>query len=1070
MNVTARRPRRHVFRLRALCAAIAQIALGAAAQAAPTGANVTLGAATIGQSGRVTTVAQSSQKVAINWQGFGIAGNETVNFVQPNAAAVALNRVVGNEASVIAGLLHANGQVFLINSAGVLFTKGSSVQVGGLVASTLDLGDADFAAGRYAFKGAAKPGAAVVNDGTLTAADAGYVALLGATVQNSGVIVATRGTVALQAGNAVRLEFAGDMLAGVTIDEGALAALVENHGAILADGGRVLLTAKAADALLASRVNLDGIVQARTLGELKGEIVATADGGTASIDGTLDASAPLSGSGGSIETSGASVRIADSAQITTRAAHGSTGLWLVDPDGFTIGAGGDISATLLGNLLASNNIKLESTRGAGADGHLNVNDAVSWQGDTTLTLAATKDININAAVTASGDRAGLVLDAGRNIEIAAPVLLSGAHAALAMNTGGFADTGVVADGGDYRIHQLTTNADGSVTVNAASVTLSGADASLSINGTPYTLIHSMAGLAAISPAVLDDAGQPVLDPDTGFNSFRTATDNYAIAQDLDASGKSYAGPVVSALTGSLAGLGHAINGLTVTATTLNAGGQYEPAALIGNFSNGDTDPANRPTLRDLRLTDVNITGGMAAAGLVSFSFGNISDVFVSGTVNGVQPVAGIAGISVGNIDDAHVDVTLLALAGGSNVGGIAGMNYGQLSNSTAVGNIRVSSIDLPDGGITPGLYIGGLAGSNYGVISNSRSGMNIFAHNSLIVGGLVGENLAFDTDHGVITNSTATGSVTAEWTNTQLNGYSYGGLVGDNTGGSIVNGHASGTVTVTAITVDANGVPWTISDVGGLVGSNGTNFGSGGTVTGSTSSSAVVANGSVFNVGGGVGLNFDGALDGVHASGSVTAGAASQAVGGLVGNNTLGSIGNSSATGNVTGGDRVGGLAGVNGNSGVGSIANSSATGSVRGNDGKPGALVGSNDGSISGSSYHDIAAEAAAQAAADAAAAAAAAKAAEEAAAVKAAADAAAKAARLIADVQAVQQQQQGQRTPAGTPPAMPATPASRAALGANIVISDAPAYSATVRSIEVDGEVFELEDDRAKAPVHGK
>ena len=91
--------------------------------------------------------------MAIDWQSFSIGKGNTVNFVQPSASAVALNRVLGSDVSVIQGALNANGQVFLINPNGVLFSPSAQVNVGSLVASTLSISNADFMAGNYRFEG-----------------------------------------------------------------------------------------------------------------------------------------------------------------------------------------------------------------------------------------------------------------------------------------------------------------------------------------------------------------------------------------------------------------------------------------------------------------------------------------------------------------------------------------------------------------------------------------------------------------------------------------------------------------------------------------------------------------------------------------------------------------------------------------------------------------------------------------------------------------------------------------------------------------------------------------------------
>jgi filamentous hemagglutinin family protein len=93
------------------------------ASAAPSGGEVTSGTASISQSGTVTNIDQSTSKASINWTDFSIAANETVNFNQPNSSSITLNRVVGNEKSIIDGALNANGQVWILNSNGVLFNS-----------------------------------------------------------------------------------------------------------------------------------------------------------------------------------------------------------------------------------------------------------------------------------------------------------------------------------------------------------------------------------------------------------------------------------------------------------------------------------------------------------------------------------------------------------------------------------------------------------------------------------------------------------------------------------------------------------------------------------------------------------------------------------------------------------------------------------------------------------------------------------------------------------------------------------------------------------------------------------
>lgn len=299
-RATARNPR---FALKALAVSL-MLAFGANVFALPVGGVVAEGGAGISSGAGSTTINQTSQNVAINWQSFSIGVGEAVQFVQPNSSSVALNRVLGPDPSSILGSLSANGKVFLLNPNGVLFGRGAQVNVGGLVASTLNMSDGDFMAGRYHFAGNSK--ATVLNQGSINA-PGGYVALLGAEVGNDGIILARLGTVALAAGSEMTLDVAGDGLLNVTVSQGAVDALVQNGGLIQADGGQVLLTAKAAGNLLQSAVNNTGVIQAQTIENRNGTIRLTGDmqGGTMTIGGTLDVSGSGAGqTGGKVTVTG----------------------------------------------------------------------------------------------------------------------------------------------------------------------------------------------------------------------------------------------------------------------------------------------------------------------------------------------------------------------------------------------------------------------------------------------------------------------------------------------------------------------------------------------------------------------------------------------------------------------------------------------------------------------------------------------------------------------------------------------------------------------------------------------
>ncbi len=199
-------------RAKPIIAALASVLIAQAANSAfaappapstlPTGGQIVAGQAIISQNGNAMTINQGSNKAILNWNSFSIGSQASVNFQQPSSNSIALNRVLGSDPSAIYGSLHANGQVFLVNPSGVLFGQGAHVDVGGMVASTLNIGNNDFLSGNNRFTRDGATGA-VVNQGELIGK---YIALLAPEVRNEGVIVASQGTVALAAGQGRSLE------------------------------------------------------------------------------------------------------------------------------------------------------------------------------------------------------------------------------------------------------------------------------------------------------------------------------------------------------------------------------------------------------------------------------------------------------------------------------------------------------------------------------------------------------------------------------------------------------------------------------------------------------------------------------------------------------------------------------------------------------------------------------------------------------------------------------------------------------------------------------------------------
>ncbi len=377
--------------------------------ALPTGGQVVGGQGSISSAGNTLTVNQNSQNLAINWQDFSIAEGHTVNFVQPNAQAAALNRITGNNVSDIRGAINANGRVFLVNPNGVMFSSTAKVDVGALVASSLDISTSDFMAGNYSFSGSSSN--AIINQGNITVAAGGYVAMIAARIINTGTINTPQGSTLMGAGSKVTLDLGGPVK--IEVQEALLATYIEQGGAIKADGGLVYLTAKAADELASSSINHTGITEARTLTSgADGRIMLMGDmeHGQLQVAGTLDASAPNGGDGGFIETSAAHVDITDDVFVTTKASSGRTGEWLIDPVDITIAAtGGNVTGATIANALQSTDVTLD-TNGSGScsgtscsglssgNGDIFLDDDIKVTGgniDTTLTFRANRNIIVD---------------------------------------------------------------------------------------------------------------------------------------------------------------------------------------------------------------------------------------------------------------------------------------------------------------------------------------------------------------------------------------------------------------------------------------------------------------------------------------------------------------------------------------------------------------------------------------------------------------------------------------------------------------------------------------------------
>ncbi|MFI5179239.1 MAG: filamentous hemagglutinin N-terminal domain-containing protein, partial [Vicinamibacterales bacterium] len=322
-------------RVKAVLAVLLSLQLGAGLQAQsptlPDGGVVRAGAAQISSSGSTTRIDQASDRAIIDWRSFGIGAGAQVVFVQPNARSATLNRVTGEQASVILGRLDANGQILIVNPNGIVFGGGAQINVGSLVASTSNLSNTNFMAGKLIFDQPGRPGAGILNAGAMTAAEGGLVALVAPHVRNDGVIVARLGRVLLGAADTFTIDLYGDSLINLALSDihagqlhslngEPITSLINQAGTIETAGGRtVLMTARNAKNVLDNVINMSGAIKADTAVEQGGRILLLGEGGNVEVSGSMSA---RGATGGSVEVLGDKVHLASTAAVDAGGANG----------------------------------------------------------------------------------------------------------------------------------------------------------------------------------------------------------------------------------------------------------------------------------------------------------------------------------------------------------------------------------------------------------------------------------------------------------------------------------------------------------------------------------------------------------------------------------------------------------------------------------------------------------------------------------------------------------------------------------------------------------------------------
>ena len=498
----------------------------------PVGPAVVSGTASFATAGKSLTVTNSPSAI-INWQGFSIGTGEATRFVQQSAASAVLNRVVGQDPSAILGTLSSNGRVFLLNPNGILFGAGSRVDVAGLVASTLNLSNQDFLAGRLNFE-AGPVANSIVNYGNVETPAGGRVYLIAPNIENHGVISTPQGQTLLAAGKSVQLVEADVPNLRVEIQAGGEAL---NVGQILAEGGSA--------GIYAGLINQRGIVRADSATrDAAGNIVFRAsdkvilDSGsvTSASSGSIAINADVVIHTGTVDVSGAS-----GGSIVMQARN-VLSAGRLNADG-TAGAGGSVSVEASGRILqtAAAHVSADGTGGDGGAVTLQAQERVFGSGLLSATgsgkggeikVLAGDIVLLGAAIDASGNAGGGTILVGGDFQGRNPAVPNATTTSINFSTTLKADALATGDGGkvivwsdnDTKFYGTISARGGAQSGNGGFMEISGkenltmggfADAGAP-NGTPGTLLLDPKNI------IIDSAGGgggvtsiPLVEPNPG---------------------------------------------------------------------------------------------------------------------------------------------------------------------------------------------------------------------------------------------------------------------------------------------------------------------------------------------------------------------------------------------------------------------------------------------------------------------------------------------------------------------------------------------------------------------------
>ena len=863
----------------------------------PTGGTVARGTATISQTvtaqAAAMVVNQSSQRAVINWNTFNLGSAASINFVQPNAQSVTLNRVNDSNPSQIFGRITANGQVFLTNASGVYFSRSSSVDVGAITATTHSISDDNFMSGKYVFERNGATGK-VINEGNITAALGGYVALLAPEVQNAGVVVARAGTVAMAAGELITLNIDGaGSLAGITTTPSAIASLVENKLAVLAPDGQIILSAVAMDKLQAGVVKNSGSLEANSLVNKGGKILLEGDdivmdrnsrieakgrtgGGVVLVGGdwqgsgdvrqatkvtmeagaTIDASATDNGDGGKVVLwsdihNANSVTQVNGSIYAKAGPNGGDGGQVetsghqVDIAGALVNAGADQGqggSWLLDpydyTIGATEVTTIQGSLNTGTSFTVDTTNATSGNSTTIAGSSGTGTITVSSAISkTAGAATTLTLNAANNIVINAGISSTYNSLSLNMTAGGsISGTGNLAlNGGTATFNQATDGTySGFLAGTNTSLTKLGAG-TLTLSGTGMTYT----GATTISAGAIK-AGTA-----TPFSTSAVTVNSGAA---LDLNGQSF-----STNTGNLTINGSGINGGGALINSSATSASYGNLVKLGSNATVTADMGTISLYYSSAITGATyaLTLDGATGGSISSPIGTTTGSLIkqgagTWTLSGTSTYTGGTTISAGTLKAGNVkafgttgDITV-------NSGAVLDLNG---YNMTSTGGLTLNGTGINNGGAlinsttTAATYAGLVTLGSDTLIKSGTGTGTIKLSNAGSISGAYGLTLD-GAAGGTITSAlgTSTGTLTKQgtgtWTLTGANSYS-----GTTTISAGTLQFGNGTVTTTAMGTGpiVNNATLAINAAVGLTFAPNTISGTGAlTVSGATADSGMV--------------------------------------------------------------------------------------------------------------------------------------------------------------------------------------------------------------------------------------